>query len=93
MFWTAIVVMVVMGLAGAVLVAMFIVYRMRKKDEGSYALAHNSNSSAPERRSTRSLIFGTAAGGGVKEGGHAPDQHFYSLQQQLQQPLQQEFYA
>jgi syndecan 2 len=39
----------VVGLLCAILLVMFIVYRMRKKDEGSYALdepkrAHNANS-------------------------------------------------
>ena len=47
----------VVGLLCAILCVMFVVYRMRKKDEGSYALdepkrspgVHNSYSKAPSR--------------------------------------------
>ena len=39
----AVVMLGILGLTGAVMVSMFVVYRMRKKDEGSYALANNNS--------------------------------------------------
>ncbi|ESO03754.1 hypothetical protein HELRODRAFT_173455 [Helobdella robusta] len=102
-FLAVVAILVITGLLGSALLGIFVVYRMRKKDEGSYALANSSNN-APERRSTRSLIFNNAnnnnnsgsstgcgvVGGfvGVVSGGGNKDQDQH-FGYNIQQPLQQ----